>query len=84
MKTSIDLPEKIYRQAKAKAARLKTTLKAVLLTALGKGLNPPPKKDSGPHFELDELGIPILTRSKRDSKVVTEEFLNQLREQEGV
>lgn len=36
------------------------------------------------HFELDELGIPLLHRDKDDLVVVTNEFIYQLRELEGV
>ena len=37
-----------------------------------------------PHFDIDELGLPRLRRVPGDTTVVTEEFLNQLREREGV
>lgn len=36
------------------------------------------------HFEVDELGIPLLRRNKDDVTVVTNEFIYQLREIEGV
>lgn len=84
MKASIDLPEKLYRQAKEKAARLKTTLKQVLLTAVERGLSPNEAKDEPSHFEVDDLGIPLLKRARRDSTVVTADFFNRLREQEGL
>ena len=37
-----------------------------------------------PHFDIDELGLPKLRRTKDDATVITETFLNQLREQEGI
>ena len=83
MKASIDLPEQLYRQAKEKAAELKTTLKQVLLTAVERGLGRHEEKDESTHFEVDDLGIPLLKRAKRDTAVVNGDFFNQLREQEG-
>ena len=83
MKASIDLPEQLYRQAKEQAAQLKTTLKEVLLSAVERGLSPGETRDVPAHFEVDDLGIPLLKRAKRDTATVTADFFNQLREQEG-
>ena len=84
MKTTIDIPEPLYRQVKVRAAQHGITLRELLLAAIERGLNPPERKNCEPHFEIDELGIPVLKRAKGDSFVVTEEYLNQLREQEGI
>jgi len=84
MKTTIDIPEPLYRQVKVRAAQHGITLRELLLTAIERGLNSPERKNREPHFEIDELGIPVLKRAKGDSFVVTEEYLNQLREQEGI
>ena len=39
MKTTIDIPEPLYRKAKIRAAETGTTLKQIVLTALGKELD---------------------------------------------
>lgn len=38
MKTTIDIPEPLYRKAKIRAAETGTTLKQIVLTSLGKEL----------------------------------------------
>lgn len=40
MKTTIDIPEPLYRKAKIRAAESGTTLKQIVLTSLGKELEP--------------------------------------------
>ena len=39
MKTTIDIPELLYRKAKIRAAETGTTLKQIVLTSLGKELD---------------------------------------------
>ena len=85
MKTTIDIPEPLYREVKVKAAQQGITLRELLLSAIQRGLSPlPARSRTESHFEVDELGIPLLKRQEGDSAVVTEEFLHQLREQEGI
>lgn len=87
MKTTIDIPEPLYRRAKVKAAQEGITLREVVLAALESDLGAriAAKRAPGePHFDIDELDIPRLRRAKDDKTVVTEEFLNSLREQEGI
>lgn len=87
MKTTIDIPEPLYRQVKVKAAQEGVTLRELLLSAIARGLKQQPaegKAAAGKHFEVDELGIPLLKRPKGDKAVITNDFLNQLREQEGI
>lgn len=87
MKTTIDIPESLYRQVKVKAAQEGVTLRELLLAAITRGLNQRPAigaEATGKHFNVDELGIPLLKRSKKDKTVVSEEFLNRLREEEGI
>jgi hypothetical protein len=87
VKTTIDIPEPLYRQVKVKAAQEGVTLRELLLAAITRGLKqqPPVEKAMvGKHFEIDELGIPLLKRPKEDKAVITEDFLNQLREEEGI
>ncbi|WP_265594719.1 hypothetical protein [Haloferula sp. BvORR071] len=87
MRTAIDIPEPLYRRAKAKAAEQGTTLREVILAALESDLGcwaALGRSKGEPHSDIDELGIPRLRRAKDDRTVVTEEFLNNLREQEGI
>jgi hypothetical protein len=87
MKTSIDLPESLHHRAKARAAEQGVSLGEVVVAALEKGLDsalPPARHPGEPHFDIDELGLPRLRRVPGDTTVVTEEFLNQLREREGI
>jgi hypothetical protein len=87
MKTTIDIPEPLYRRAKVRAAQQGVTLREIVLAALEKDIDPsvvPARPAGESHFEVDELGLPRLRRAKGDSTVVTEAFLNQLREQEGI
>lgn len=85
MKTTIDIPEPLYRKVKMQAVRRGISLRELVLGALERGLQPAPvRAPTAGHFEVDPLGLPRLRRPAADPTVVTEEFLDQLREQEGV
>jgi hypothetical protein len=84
VKTTIDIPEALYRRAKVKAAQQGTTLKQLVLDALVRSLEPrptPPRSEEAA-FDLNEIGFPVFRR--RGKGVVTNELVNQLREQEGI
>ena len=88
MKTTIDLPDALYRRARIRAAERGTTLRAVLMESLEVHLLEPavpgpelPRRD---RIRTDERGWPILQRSAGDTRVITDDFINQLREEEGV
>lgn len=83
MKTSIELPDSLHRRATARAAEQGVSLGEVVVAALEKGLDSA-RRPEEPHFDIDELGLPRLRCVPGDTTVVTEEFLNQLREREGV
>jgi len=58
MKTTIEIPEPLYRQAKNRAAEQGTTLKALVLEALERALNvSPPPVDS-------EQDVPYFARRR--------------------
>ena len=88
MKTTIDLPDALYRRAKIRAAERGTTLRALLTESLEAHLlerpAPGPELPQRDRFHIDERGWPVLRRSAVDARVITDEFINQLREQEGV
>ena len=74
MKTTIELPDQLFRAAKAAAVRRRTTLKALITHALEREvLGPQPTAQAS--FEVDELGLPHLpSRGVR----VTDEVVNRL------
>ena len=88
MKTTIDIPETLYRKAEEQAAVQGVTLREIVLAALEKDIDPAARSagraEDEPHFDIDDLGLPRLRRAKDDPAVVTEAFLNQLREQEDI
>lgn len=91
MKTTIDIPEPLYREAKIRAVQTGSTLKDLILNALQHELqviiSPLPSKPSvalEAPFYIDEQGWPILKRKSDDKIVITEEFINRLREEEGI
>ena len=88
MKTTVDIPDALYRRAKIRAAEEGTTLRALLLTSLAASLDrrpspvdPLPRRE---RFEVDDRGWPVLKRAPGDATVVTDELVNRLRAREGV
>lgn len=84
MKTTIDIPEILYKRAKIRAVEQHTSLKKLMLNALereliGSTYLPNEKVET---FVLREDGFPVLAR--REGLAVTDETVNQLRQQEGV
>ncbi len=91
MKTTIDIPEPLYREARIRAVQDGSTLKDLILKAIQHELqiyaSPLPAKPSAVPkmpFQSDEQGWPVLTRASEDKIVVTEELINRLREEEGI
>lgn len=80
MKTTIDLPDALLRQAKILAARRGTTLKAMLSHALEREISGS-DKGAPAIFEVDADGLPRLpSRGAR----VTRELVGRLLEEEGL
>ena len=92
MKTMIDIPEPLYHEAKIRAVQSGNTLNDLILKAIQRelySLSTPfvPSRLSTTlesPFSIDEQGWPVLKRAPEDGTVVTEEFINQLREEEGI
>jgi len=85
VKTTIDIPEPLYRKVKMQAVHRGISLRELVLGALEKNLRPAQLRPAGArHFEIDALGVPCLRRPAADDTVVNDEFLAQLREQEAV
>lgn len=62
MKTTLELPDPLFREAKATAARLSTTLRALITQALEEKLHPNPASPGSNQFS-PELLIDLLRRS---------------------
>lgn len=62
MKTTLDLPDDLLAEAKAVAARRRTTLKAMVEHALRREIMPPVRLDEDSPFEMNELGMLVLKR----------------------
>ena len=83
MKTTIDLPDELLIEAKALAARRRTTLKAKVEHALKReirGVGRPSGEDA--YFTVDEHGLPVLRKS--GDTVVTSETIYELMDELGV
>ena len=88
MKTTVDLPDTLYRRAKIRAAERGTTLRALLVESLDEHLS---RQDGGSmeltkrdRFARDDRGWPVLRPSAGDTRVITDDFVNRLRDEEGV
>ena len=88
MKTTIELPDALFHRAKVLAAQRRTTLKQLIVeglehvTAATSTRLPADLTDEEKQFlEIDPYGIPVL--KKRDV-VVTNEMVNQMREELGI
>jgi len=60
MKTTLDLPDDLLIEAKAVAARRRTTLKAMVEHALRREIAPAVELDADSPFEMNELGMLVL------------------------
>lgn len=83
MKTTLELPDELLAEAKSVALRRRTTLKALFTRALERelrGESDTPQQ----RFLVDESGWPVLRRAAQNTPVVTDEFIQGLRESEGI
>jgi predicted transcriptional regulator len=88
MKTTIELPDALFHRAKVLAAQRKTTLKQLMVEGLehvtaATAIRQPAEltEDEKQFLEIDAYGIPVM--KKRDV-VVTNEMVNQMREELGI
>jgi hypothetical protein len=93
VKTTIDLPDALYRRLKIRAAESGVTIRHLVIQGIerelgGNGGATPgvsyPDDDQSRHSYVDERGWPVLKRPPHDRTVVTNDFVNRLREDEGV
>jgi hypothetical protein len=62
MKTTLDLPDDLLIEAKAVAARRRTTLKAMVTHALRREIAPAVQLEADSPFEMNELGMLVLKK----------------------
>lgn len=93
MKTTIDLPEALYRRLKVRAAQSGVTIRELVVHGIERELAGEADRQSAVsrqqaeqerHSYIDEKGWPVLKRPTGEQTVVTNEFVNRLREEEGV
>ena len=91
MKTTIEIPDAIFRQAKMKAAQEGRTFKDIVVSALqndllGHSPNGMEKSRSNcaDHITIDQSGWPVLKRDSGDDTLITNDLVNDLREELGV
>lgn len=93
MKTTIDVPDALYKRLKVYAAQSGVTIRHLVLQGIQRelgefsGSTPSTtdrQADPGGHSYVDEEGWPVLRRDSEDQTVVTKELVNRLREEEGV
>lgn len=91
VKTTLDIPDPLYRRAKMRAFAQGTTLKDVLLRGLQREVDGEPAAAPAPlltraeqaTYTVNDLGFVVLKRPA-GARVVTDDQINRLREQEGV
>ena len=93
MKTTIDVPDTLYRRLKIRAAESGVTIRHLVVQGIERELGgdidltsggSPPDDDHDRHSFVDERGWPVLKRPPGDRTVITDAFVNRLREDEGV
>jgi hypothetical protein len=89
MKTTIDLPDALYRRLKIRAAESGVTIRHLVVQGVERELGGVTDQttDDSPqerHSYVDEQGWPVLKRPEDDSTVITNDLVNRLRKDEGV
>ena len=82
MKTTLDLPDDLLIEAKQVAVRRRTTLKAIVESALRREIAPPAALENPDpeKYEVNELGFLVLKRGP-DSPVITMETIRAIQDE---
>lgn len=83
MKTTVELPDELFAEAKAVALRRRVSLKTLFTRALERELRGPSVVSKPSNFQVDPSGWPVL-RTGPEAGVITDAFVNELRDSEGV
>lgn len=84
MKTTLEIPNALFLEAKAVAAQRRITMKVLFTRALERELRPVAVADAGENFGVDAQGWPVLKRPAGHADRVTDALVNQFRESEGI
>ena len=92
MKTTLDIPDPLYRQAKLLAFERGVSLKEVMIRGLEREILGPAVEPGAPlltreeqsTYSVDPLGFVVLKRPATRKPVVTDKLVDRLRDQEGV
>jgi hypothetical protein len=81
MKTTLDLPDDLLREAKTLAVRRKTTLKALVESALRREIRPPSEvvNPDPEKFEMGPLGFLVLKRTPGET--ITLEMIQSIQDE---
>ena len=81
MKTTLELPDELFAQAKAAAAKRKTTFRAVVEHALRREVGSPTSEEkASPFYTIGPTGIPLIKHNGKT--VVTTSMVRELLEEE--
>jgi hypothetical protein len=82
MKTTLELPDDLYAEAKAVALRRKTTLRSMFEHALRREIGSSTGATvPSPHYRIGPNGIPLINHTGK-KMVVTSEMVRELLEEE--
>lgn len=84
MKTTVELPDELFAESKAVALRRRVSLKTLFTRALERELRGRTGEARQDRLRIDESGWPVLRVAEDDARVVSNAFVNELRESEGV
>lgn len=90
MKSTIDIPDALLKEAKLRAIEESTTLRDIVIQSLQSYLfdeasQPATMKEDqatyGDRMQIDPGGWPLLKRGKGDDTVITDDLVNDMREE---
>ncbi|MEO6062918.1 MAG: antitoxin [Thermoflexales bacterium] len=91
MKTTIEIPDTLYRKAKIRAVERGESLKDLFLSALQRELAEEdktpvksPELDRPDLYTLNPQGFAVLKRKRNETNVVTNTWVNKMREEMGI
>ena len=83
MKTTLELPDELFREAKITAAKRKTTLKSLIEHALRRELYPTSANKEAANIEISSHGLPRLIRPTGEASVTSSDVY-QLADEERI
>jgi hypothetical protein len=83
MKTTVELPDNLFAEAKAAALKRQISLKTLFTRALERELRDSAVESGQQRFRVDESGWPVLRTASDDTTVVSNALVNELRESGG-